>query len=405
MPIRNSLNEAIDLIKASPSNLINWLKDDRRHILYFCVTFLNLYHLRPFLDCTSCFYEVVTWFSVYFILVISLNLQYGYAGVPNFGMVLPFAGGAYVAGALAGRIAIWYYKIAGAAERGYIADNTKLINEVNIQLETDLVGGFLILSISLIVAVFVGFGLGYIASRPAIRLRADYLIIVLMAMGEAIRIIGTYYQPLVGGTLYVSMPDIFKSFGAQRTLIYVLLFLVIAFIMFFFVQTITSTPFGRLLKSVRENEDTAESIGKGVIKIKTLVIMIGSSIAAISGALWAFHTKVVQGSAYTRSDWTFWPWLMVMIGGMANNRGAIAGAGGVAIFRRLLAYYKHDLNKILNLPFSVVWFEQILLGGALLLFIMYKPSGLIPEEKMLKMRGINIKEYENVLAHAKSKTQ
>ena len=405
MPIRNSLNEAIDQIKASPSNLINWLKEDRRHILYFGILILTLYLLRPFIVKSSSFYEMVAWFSVYFILVISLNLQYGYAGVPNFGMVLPFAGGAYVAGALAGRFAIWYYKIAGAAERGYITDNTKLINEVNIMLETDLIAGFLILSISLIVAIFVGFALGYIASRPAIRLRADYLIIVLMTMGEAMRIIGTYYEPLVGATLYVSMPDIFKSFGAQRTLIFVLLFLVIAFIVFFVVQTITSTPFGRLLKSVRENEDTAESIGKGVIKIKTKVIMIGSSIAAIAGVLWAFHTKVVQGSAYTRSDWTFWPWLMVMIGGMASNRGTIAGAGGVAIFRRLLAYYKHDINKVLNLPFNVVWLEQILLGGALLLFIMYKPSRLIPEERMLKMRGINIKEYENVLAHAKSKTQ
>ncbi len=91
---------------------------------------------------------------------------------------------------------------------------------------------------------------------------------------------------------------------------------------------------------------------------------------------------------------------MMMIGGMGNNRGAVAGAGGVVVFRRLLIFYKHDISGFF--PFSVVWLEQLLLGVALLLFIMFRPQGLIPEEPT-KLRGINREEYEVIRNRVRSK--
>lgn len=364
------------------------------------VVFLVFIVIGLLVDFTFWYLDIVAFFSVYFIVTISLNLQYGYAGVPNFGMVLPVAGGAYVAGALAGRVAMWYYDLGGP-NVDYIRDNAFIISDTNARIANDPLGALIIFLITLVVAVVVAFGLGYIASRPAIRLQPTYLIIVLISMGEAIRIIGTNWYPLVGGTTWVNVPDIFHWVGAsitRRNLAYMVLLLGFAIFIYAIVQLMTTSPFARVLKAVRENEVSAETLGKDVVGIKTLTILIGSGIAAIGGVLWSFHTGVVLAAAFLRADWTFWPWLMVMIGGMGNNRGSAAGAGGVVVFRRILIFYKHDIEQYV--PFSVIWLEQIILGITLLLFIMFRPQGIIPEET-IKLRGIPPTEYEKMLKRVK----
>jgi len=280
------------------------------------VVFLVFIVIGLLVDFTFWYLDIVAFFSVYFIVTISLNLQYGYAGVPNFGMVLPVAGGAYVAGALAGRVAMWYYDLGGP-NVDYIRDNAFIISDTNARIANDPLGALIIFLITLVVAVVVAFGLGYIASRPAIRLQPTYLIIVLISMGEAIRIIGTNWYPLVGGTTWVNVPDIFHWVGAsitRRNLAYMVLLLGFAIFIYAIVQLMTTSPFARVLKAVRENEVSAETLGKDVVGIKTLTILIGSGIAAIGGVLWSFHTGVVLAAAFLRADWTFWPWLMVMIG-------------------------------------------------------------------------------------------
>jgi len=350
--------------------------------------------------------ELIAFFSLYFIITVSLNLQYGYAGVPNFGMVLPVAAGAYVTGAISGRIAMWFYGPFMDADTGqelvdpisgnpldFIDNNNLITSEINKNLANDPLGGLMIILITIIIAILISFVLGYIASRPAIRLRADYLIIVLITMGEAIRIIGTQYPRLVGGTLWVSVPDVFLWAGDQRSYIYVFLLVATGLFMFGLVQIMTASPFGRTLRAVRENELSAESLGKNVVGIKTLIIVVGSGIAALAGVLWSFYSKVVIASAFLRVDYTFWPWLMIMIGGMGSNRGAAVGAGSVIVFRRLIYFYKHDLTQFI--PFAVIYLEQLLLGIALLLFIMFRPQELIPE-KPIEMRGIHKEDYEEI---------
>lgn len=104
----------------------------------------------------------------------------------------------------------------------------------------------------------------------------------------------------------------------------------------------------------------------------------GSAIAGIAGSLWSFYCGTVLAAAYTRTYWTFWPWLMAMIGGMGNNIGALVGVATVIIFRRLIIYYKYSLEAYI--PFSVVWLEQILLALALILVMMFRPQGIIPEK-------------------------
>jgi len=406
------MSKIITNITNKISNFIDWIKEDKRNVIYVIAFFVIAYLFRPYLLCRVCLLELLAFFSIYFIISVSLNLQYGYAGVPNFGMVLPVAAGAYVTGALAGRIAMWLYGPFIDPKTGqplvdpesgqpldFIDNNNLITSEVNKALATDPLGGLMILLITLIVAILISLVIGYITSRPAIRLRADYLIIVLITMGEAIRIIGTQYPRLVGGTLWVSVPDIFIWVGDRRSYIYVFMLIGTGILMYALVHLMTSSPFGRVLKAVRENELTSETIGKNVVALKTLALVVGSGIAAVAGVLWSFYSKVVIASAYLRVDFTFWPWLMVMIGGMGNNRGAAAGAGCVIVSRRLLYFYKHNISMFF--PFSVIYLEQLLLGIALLLFIMFRPQGLIPE-KPIKLRGINTEEYEAIRKRATS---
>jgi hypothetical protein len=167
--------------------------------------------------------------------------------------------------------------------------------------------------------------------------------------------------------------------------------LIIMFLIYLFIEILTSSPFGRLIKAVRENEITARFIGKDVTRIRILVLLIGSSLASIAGVLYSLFMGAVMASAFTRSDWTYWPWLMLIIGGKGNNIGALVGAVIIVIARQLIAIYKHDLE--LFLPFSVVWLEQILLGITLIAFMIYRPIGIIPE-KPVKIRGISFKKIK-----------
>jgi branched-chain amino acid transport system permease protein len=333
--------------------------------------------------------NVVAFISIYGILSITLNLQYGYSGIPNFGMTAFVALGAYVTGALTGRLAMIYYGIDSNLD--YIADNTKIITLLNSKIALDPLGGILLFIITIILSILFSIPLAYAASYPAIRLREDYLIITLIGIGEAMRIVGVNYTPLVGGTLWVGVPNLFKWAEPYEMIILVSLMLIIMFLIYLFIEILTSSPFGRLIKAVRENEITARFIGKDVTRIRILVLLIGSSLASIAGVLYSLFMGAVMASAFTRSDWTYWPWLMLIIGGKGNNIGALVGAVIIVIARQLIAIYKHDLE--LFLPFSVVWLEQILLGITLIAFMIYRPIGIIPE-KPVKIRGISFKKIK-----------
>ena len=323
--------------------------------------------------------DIMAFLTVYLIVVISLNFQYGYTGIPNFGLAYSVAGGAYVTGALAGRIAMWYYGVGQGLD--YIHDNSFIMSMVNERIAHDPAGGLLLFFTVIALVVGINAFLGFIASYPAIRLKADYLMMVLIAMAEAIRIIGLRYYPLVGGTYWVHVPDFFAWTGHFRSYIVTGLMIGTAALMFILVQLFATSPLGRLVRAMRENELTAEALGKDIVKLKIKVIVLGSVIASIAGFLWSLYTEVVLSAAYTRTDWTFWPWLMLMIGGRGNNVGAAVGAAIIVVGRRLIVYYKHAFKEYI--PFSVVWLEQFMLGALLILVMIFRPQGLLKNQPKL----------------------
>jgi branched-chain amino acid transport system permease protein len=327
--------------------------------------------------------------GIFIIISLSLNLEYGYAGIPNFGKLLAVAGGAYFVGAVSGRVlALAYDQPAGL---GYIEKNLEVIGFLNNVLSSSPLQsiGFLVLSI--IGAAFFGGLLGYIASYPAIRLRGDYLAITLLAMGEIIWVIADNWQPLIGGSMGVRIPDPFRWIGSQyRPLAVLLTVLITAAIIFLYLQYLGRSPLGRVLKAMRENELSASVHGKDVVKLRTKTLIVGFAIAAISGALNSLWTVSVSPKDFERVRHTFMPWVMVIIGGAGNNIGAVIGAIIFVTLRGLIVFYKYSFEAIV--PFDVVWLEYLLMGIALIIVLMYRPEGLLPEKPTRTLSERRIRE-------------
>lgn len=319
--------------------------------------------------------DLLAIFAVYVIINLSLNLEFGYTGIPNFGKVLAVGAGAFVAASIPGRI---FAGMAGI-EGDYITENLAIVSQINVWLVDNTGIGFAVFFLTLGIAAAVGGGLGILTSYPAIRLRGDYLAITLLAFGESIRIIGNNFTPLVGGTLGVQVPDPLSFLPDELRFPAATIGLVlIAAVVFVFSERMIRSPLGRLLRAVRDNEVAAESLGKNTTQIRIRVIMVSAALAAIGGALYAFYVGGTIAFAYDRASWTFWPFLMILIGGLANNKGVIIGTLIFVTLRKIIIFYKDSLEGYV--PFDAVWLDFLLLGIILLLILLYRPQGIFVEK-------------------------
>ena len=319
--------------------------------------------------------DLLAIFAIYVIVNLSLNLEFGYTGIPNFGKVLAVGAGAFVAASIPGRI---FANIAGI-EGDYIENNLAIVSQINVWLVDNTGIGFAVFFLTLGIAAGVGGGLGLLTSYPAIRLRGDYLAITLLAFGESIRIIGNNFKPLVGGTLGVQVPDPLAFLPNELRFPMATVGLVlIAIVVFLYSEKLIRSPLGRMLRAVRDNEVAAESLGKNATQIRIKIIMVSAALAAIGGALYAFYVGGTIAFAYDRASWTFWPFLMILIGGLANNKGVIIGTLLFVTLRKFIIFFKDSLQGFV--PFDVVWLDFLLLGIILLAVLLYRPQGIFVEK-------------------------
>ncbi|QLH06605.1 branched-chain amino acid ABC transporter permease [Nitrosopumilus ureiphilus] len=319
--------------------------------------------------------DLLAIFAIYVIVNLSLNMEFGYTGIPNFGKVLAVGAGAFVAASIPGRI---FASIAGI-EGDYITDNLLIVSQINLWLVDNVGIGFVVFFLTLGIAAGVGGGIGLLTSYPAIRLRGDYLAITLLAFGESIRIIGNNYTPLVGGTLGVQVPDPLSFLPNElRFPIATIGLVAIAAVIYVYSERMIRSPLGRMLRAVRDNEVAAEALGKNSMQIRIKVIMISAALAAIGGALYAFYVGGTIAFAYDRASWTFWPFLMILIGGLANNKGVLIGTLVFVTLRKFIIFFKDSLEGFV--PFDVIWLDFLLLGAILLAILLYRPQGIFVEK-------------------------
>ena len=324
--------------------------------------------------------DIVIWFGLYLIVCISLNVEYGFGGIPNFGRALAVLIGAITVGGIVNRILMATFGVSGG-----IVEASGLVKSVtNEIIAANPAIGIGILVASLLLAALLGAITGALFILPSAKLSEDYLAITLLAISEVMFMVSYYNTDMIGGYYGVSVPNVLAFVpGEQRLSIFALIILLIAFLAYLLVDRVTNSPYGRLLRAIRENEMVAEAYGKNVMVVRIKTVAFGSALAALAGALYAYYSVNVIASSFSRVEWTFYPFLMILLGGLANNKGVIAGVLAFVTVKVLLMVYKFEITAALHLPFEAVWLEYIMFGILMLIILIYKPEGLIKEKPIM----------------------
>ena len=287
-------------------------------------------------------------------------------------------------------------------------------------------------------ALFAG-GLAFVVGKVALGLRADYLAIATLLISEIVIAIIKHEDWLTRGVKnviglkrpapyevnlqttdwFISLVEKFNSGKlalisdiADRQaalnqlviegssvfvkLCYSGLFLVVVIILLILTQKALYSPWGRMMRAIRDNEEAANAMGKNVVKQHLLIFILGSAIVGIAGAMLVTQDGLFTPGSYRPMRYTFLIWVMVIVGGSGNNFGAILGgfavwflwieAAPIALF--LINLFTSGMAEThflkVHLIESVPYFRFLMMGIGLLLIMRYRPKGILPEKIEIK---------------------
>ncbi len=250
--------------------------------------------------------------------------------------------------------------------------------------KTGFLGGFgLPIIFSWIVGALFAGGLAFIVGKVALGLRADYLAIATLLISEIVIAIIKHEDWLEGSSVFVK-------------LCYSGLFLVVVIILLILTQKALYSPWGRMMRAIRDNEEAANAMGKNVVKQHLLIFILGSAIVGIAGAMLVTQDGLFTPGSYRPMRYTFLIWVMVIVGGSGNNFGAILGgfvvwflwieAAPISLF--LINFFTAGIPETnalkAHLIESVPYFRFLLMGLGLLFIMRYRPKGILPEKIEIK---------------------
>ena len=318
-------------------------------------------------------------YTLYLAVSLTLNLEAGFAGVPNFGKVMFVAAGAAIAGSVCGRLSALILSINTHGDyNGFIP---QVITQMNPLLASDALLSLALLLLGIVLAAGVGGAMGFLASYPAIRLREDYLGMLLLGAAQLFQIFLGGYGPFIGGTQGIEVPNLFGWAGVAvgvRDVVVLGFLSVFALLVYLYVERVARSPLGRTLRAVRDNEVASRALGKNDVAIRRNVIIVASAISAIAGALLTFYVGSVGSETWTRIEWTFWIWVMVIMGGAANNAGVALGAFSFTFLFKVVDQVKFQFQSYI--PFDVNWLEYLMFATLLILILAFRPGGIMPEK-------------------------
>jgi len=326
------------------------------------------------------FRETAILFAIYGIYVLSLNLEAGYLGLPQFGKVMFLALGGLAVGGIATKLALWIYAGINPLENVDLYCSTQqyqAVAVVNQLFAASPLDGLAFFFLSLVLAAALAGVFGILMSGPALRLREDYLGILLLVSAETVRVITTYTPAVACGVFGAVVPDPFAWMGRDRSwgyLAVVLLFLLLTFVA---MERLANSPFGRALRAIRDAETAARVFGKDIVKFRIRVLATASALAGIAGALLVFYNNYVNMGQFIPL-FTFIAWAMLIIGGMGNNIGALTGVAIYYALDRFLSMYKENIRQVVNV--DPVFFQYIAFGVAIILVLMFRPQGVFGEK-------------------------
>lgn len=323
---------------------------------------------------------LATIFGIYAIMALSLNLEYGLGGIPNFGQALFVAVGAYTAGVtytrllplLAGRDIIYP---CGSGLGQALALRTEIMRTLPVAALANF-------GLTLLIAAVLGGLLGFLLSYPALRLKDEWFLgLVLLAASEVVRIVVRGAEPVIcahNGIAGISQPLAWLPVGPQgRSAAFAGLVLLAALLCYLFTQRLVRSPFGRVVKAMRENSAVAGSLGKRMVRVRAATMIVGSAMAAIAGVFFVTNVGFASVNDYGVAL-TLDIWVMIVLGGLGNMRGALLGALLVTVLDRVTAVAAIQLNMLgSDIEFNYV--RYILFAVILLLMLRYRRQGLLPE--------------------------
>ncbi|MFM8353200.1 MAG: branched-chain amino acid ABC transporter permease [Actinomycetales bacterium] len=305
---------------------------------------------------------------IYCLAAVGLNVQFGYAGLLNFGQVAFVAVGAYSVGV------------------------------VVVSLDMNL---WLAILVGLIASVLLALLLGI----PTLRLRADYLAIVTIAASELLRLVvrsialrdvfggangingkmGDAFHALNPLPLDLSLP--FFNWTRQDFWLVIVGWTVVA-LCTLGIWLLVRSPWGRVVKGIREDEYAVVALGKNVFTYKMQALILGGMIGAIAGILWAIAKQSVQPDSFV-PDVTFFSYTILLLGGAARIFGPIVGA---IIFWFLLAGVGEFLGQAIQAgwvdflkPTDIGPIRFILVGIGLMALMIFRPQGIFGDRRELAL--------------------
>ena len=343
--------------------------------LRLLVAVLDLIVVMPIVGTTSgTFARVATMIGIYAILSMGLNIVVGYTGLLNLGYAAFYAVGAYL-----------YAIFASSQANNFMPFGT-----------FPLSGNWfwLFLLLALVVTGFVGFLLGL----PVLRLKGDYLAIVTLGFAEIIRLLfNNLSMPvnITNGPMGITpiQPPMLFSMRLDKPVHFYMIVLVLLVLVVIVVSNLQNSRVGRAWVAIREDELVARTMGVPVVRMKLLSFSIAAGLAGMMGVVFSAMQSYVDPTSFTFME-SIVILCMVILGGTGSIQGVIIGALAVIVLQLQILKDSSDFLTslttagLLNLPswLNPAKYERLIFGLILVLMCIFRPNGLIPEKRVLKIK-------------------
>ncbi|HEY1322070.1 MAG TPA: branched-chain amino acid ABC transporter ATP-binding protein/permease [Streptosporangiaceae bacterium] len=292
---------------------------------------------------------------------LGLSQQFGIAGVTNFGFIIFQAAGGYAAAILA-----MPPQTANGGFQTYIGG-------WNLPFPVPWIG-------AAVVGAVIALPFTFLVGR---RLRGDFAAVGLLVTAVLLNLVVTNYRPLLNGDAGLSLiPQPLQGRYNPAMASYQWVFAAVAIVLcagvYLFVRRITESPYGRSLRAMRDNDLVADSLGKSLLSMRTVMLVVGGAIAGLSGGVLVSYITTWSPAAWGYAE-TVVLFAAVIIGGAGNHLGAVLGAILVPVgFEEVTRFIPTSNNLPPNLIPSLEW---VAIGLLIVIFLWARPQGILPERK------------------------
>jgi branched-chain amino acid transport system permease protein len=280
--------------------------------------------------------------GIYALMALGMNVIWGMAGLINLGLVGFFAVGAYVSALLTLKLGMP-------------------------------------IAVGVVASALTAAGVGVVVACVTVGLRGDYLAIVTLGFAESLRIVMSNELWIANGTDGLSgIPGPFRATLGPHlfNLFYLGIVVAAVIILFFLVDRLVNSPFGRVLRAIRDDEQIAQIAGKNVVLFKVKAFAFGSAALGLAGALYGHFTSYIAPDLFAPLL-TLYVKLSLLTGGLGNSKGAVLGAVLVVFFLESTRFVVPLIPSLSAVQAAAL--RELLISVALLVILRFYAKGLLPE--------------------------